>query len=90
MVHSLVSCLCPFFSCLASIFASPLFLSSFTVVLQVYGALTLPVTGKESDDQGHDWLSWPWWACLSAMAKGVAMGPGCFSVCHNNPDAARK
>lgn len=88
---SLVSCLYSFFS--YSFFISPVFasvLSSLCVVLQVYGALTLPATGEESEDQGHDWLSWSWWACLSAMAKGVAMGPGCFFGCHNNPDTARR
>lgn len=93
MVDSLVSCLYSFFSIFSlplSLFPTVLFLSSVRVVLQVYGALTLPATGEESEDQGHDWLSWPSWACLSVMAEGVAMGPGCFSGCHNNPDAARK
>lgn len=70
--------------------SSIVFLSSLPLVLQVYGVLTLPATGKESEDQGHDWVSWPWWACLSAMAEGVAMGPGCFSGCHDNINAARK
>lgn len=64
--------------------------SGTTLQSWVYGVLTLPVTGEESEDQGHDWLSWPWWACLSAMAEGVAAGPGCFSGCHNNVDATRK
>lgn len=63
---------------------------SLCLVLQVSGALTLPVTGEESEDQGHDWLSWPWWACLSAMAEAVAMGPGDFTGYHDNLDTARK
>lgn len=78
------------FSTLSSSLLSFLSLSSFCVVLQVYGALTLPAKGEESEDQGHESLSWPWWACLSAMAEDVAMGPGCFSGNHNNLDAARK
>lgn len=64
--------------------------SGTTLQSWLYGALTLPVTGEESEDQGHDWLPWPWWACLSAMAEGVGMAPGFFSGCHNNLDTSRK
>lgn len=63
---------------------------SLCLVLQESGALTLPSTGEESEDQGHDWLFWPWSVCLSAMAEGVEMGSGHLTGRWDYPDSTRE